>query len=163
MRISNSFSFKNHEKNHFAALFSEPDEATRHLLPRTSTGTFKCRTTTMIAPRPRHASRSPSPALPPASTASHVLFNGGSTSRLLCAEPAGLTQIHENEHDGPEVNRYVGSSLSRWCFIVSAVSVLLGVLSFFRAVNFCICPCVLASSECSRMDGPGPRSNDRIL
>ena len=26
MRISNSFSFKKHEKNHFAALFSEPDE-----------------------------------------------------------------------------------------------------------------------------------------
>ena len=31
-------------------------------------------------------------------------FNGGSTSRLLCAEPAAPTQIDENEHDGPHVS-----------------------------------------------------------
>ena len=71
---------------------------------RTSTGTFKCRTITMLAPQPPHASRLPSrAALPPASTACHFFYNGGSTSRLLCAEPAGPTQIDENEHDGPHV------------------------------------------------------------
>ena len=59
----------------------------------------------MIAPRPPHASRPPSrAALPPASTACHFFFNGGSTSRLLCAEPAAPTQIDENEHDGPHVS-----------------------------------------------------------
>ena len=31
-------------------------------------------------------------------------FNGGSTSRLLCAEPVAPTQIDENEHDGPHVS-----------------------------------------------------------
>ena len=77
---------------------------TRHLLSRTSTGTFKCRTITMLAPWPPHASRPPSrAALPPASTACHSFPNGGSTSRLLCAEPAAPTQIDENEHDGPHV------------------------------------------------------------
>ena len=50
-----------------------------------------------------------------------------------------------------EVNRYVGSSLSRWCFIVPAVSVLLGVLSFFRAVSFAADQIVLASRECARV------------
>ena len=84
-------------------LFSQ--SPTRHLLSRTSTGTFKCRTITMLAPRPPHASRPPSrAALPPASTACHFFFNGGSTSRLLCAEPAAPTQIDENEHDGPHVS-----------------------------------------------------------
>ena len=59
----------------------------------------------MIAPRPPHASRPPSrAALPPASTACHFFFNGGSTSRLLCAEPVAPTQIDENEHDGPHVS-----------------------------------------------------------
>ena len=43
-------------------------------------------------------------------------------------------------------------------FAFSLIWVYLGVLSFFRAVSFCICPCVLASRECSRMGGPGPRS-----
>ena len=62
-----------------------------------------------------------------------------------------------------EVKHSKRSSLCRSCFIVSTASVLLGVLSFFRAVNFCIHLCVLASSECSRMGGPGPRSSDRIL
>ena len=84
-------------------LFSQ--SPTRHLLSRTSTGTFKCRTITMLAPRPPHASRPPSrAALPPASTACHFFFNGGSTSRLLCAEPVAPTQIDENEHDGPHVS-----------------------------------------------------------
>ena len=78
---------------------------TRHLLSRTSTGTFQCRTITMLAPRPPHASLPPSrAALPPASTACHFYFNGGSTSRLLCAEPVASTQIDENEHDGPHVS-----------------------------------------------------------
>ena len=52
-----------------------------------------------------------------------------------------------------EVNRYVECGLCRWCFIVSTASVLLGVLSDFRAVNFGVCLCVLASSECSRTGG----------
>ena len=43
-------------------------------------------------------------ALPPASTACHFFFNGGSTSRLLCAESVAPTQIDENEHDGPHVS-----------------------------------------------------------
>ena len=78
---------------------------TRHRLSRTSTGTFKCRTTTKLAPRPPHASPLPSRAalLPPASTACHIFINGGSTSWLLCAKPATPTQIDENEHEGPHV------------------------------------------------------------
>ena len=84
-------------------LFSQ--SPTRHLLSRTSTGTFKCRTTTMIAPRPPHASRPPSrAALPPASTACHFFFNGDSTSRLLLRRAVAPTQIDENEHDGPHVS-----------------------------------------------------------
>ena len=62
-----------------------------------------------------------------------------------------------------EVKHSKRSSLCRSCFIVSTASVLLGVLSFFRAVNFCVHLCVLASSECSRMGGPGPRSSDRVF
>ena len=51
-------------------LFSQ--SPTRHLLSRTSTGTFKCRTITMLAPQPPHASLPPSrAALPPASAACH--------------------------------------------------------------------------------------------
>ena len=83
-------------------LFSQ--SPTRHPLSRTSTGTFKCRTITMLAPRPPHASRPPSrAALPPVSIACHFFVNGGSTSRLLCAKPAAPTQIDENEHDFPRV------------------------------------------------------------
>ena len=59
----------------------------------------------MIAPRPPHASRPPSrAALPPASTACHFFFNGGSTSRLLLRRAVAPTQIDENEHDGPHVS-----------------------------------------------------------
>ena len=84
-------------------LFSQ--SPTRNLLSRTSTGTFKCRKITMIAPRPPHASRPPSRAvLPPASTACRFFSKGGSTPRLFCAEPAAPTQIDENEHDGPHVS-----------------------------------------------------------
>ena len=79
--------------------------STRHLLSRISTGTFKCRTITMVAPRPPHASLPPSrAALPPASAACHFLVNGCSTSRLFCAKPAAPTQIDKNEHDGPHVH-----------------------------------------------------------
>ena len=89
-------------KNITSRLFSQ--SPTRHLLSRTSTGTFECRTITMLAPRPPHASRPPfCAALPPASAACHFFVNGDSTSRLLCAEPAAPTQIDENEHDGPHV------------------------------------------------------------
>ena len=45
------------------------------------------------------------------------------------------------------------SGLSRWCFIVSTASVLLGILSFFRAVSFPADQIVLASSEYARVDG----------
>ena len=62
-----------------------------------------------------------------------------------------------------EVNRYVECGLCRLCLIVSPVSVLLGILSDFRAVSLSVYLCVLASSECSRMGGPGPRSSDRII
>ena len=68
--------------------------------------------------------------------------------------------VPRNDH---EVKHSKRSSLCRSCFIVSTASVLLGVLSFFGAVSFCIYLCVLASSECSRMGGPGPRSSDRIF
>ena len=102
MRISNSFSFKNHEKISLRLFSQSP---TRHLLSRTSTGTFKCRTITMLAPRPPNTSRPPSrAALPPASTACHFFFNGGSTSRLLLRRAVAPTQIDENEHDGPHVS-----------------------------------------------------------
>ena len=57
-----------------------------------------------------------------------------------------------------EVKHSKRSALSRSCFIVSTASVLLGVLSFFRAVSFCVHLCVLASSECSRMGGRRRRS-----
>ena len=73
LRISNSFSFKNHEKKITSRLFSQ--SPTRHRLSRTQMGTFKCRTTQKCAPRPPHASRPPSrAALPPASTACHFFF-----------------------------------------------------------------------------------------
>ena len=38
--------------------------------------------------------------------------------------------------EAAEVKHSKRSGLSRWCFIVSTASVLLGVLSFFRAVSF---------------------------
>ena len=69
----------------------------------------------------------------------------------------------KKEGEENEVKHSKRSSLCRWCFIVSPASVLLGVLSDFRAVSFGVYLCVLASSECSRMGGPGPRSSDRIL
>ena len=62
----------------------------------------------------------------------------------------------------PEVDHSKRSGLSRWCFIVSPVSVLLGILSDFRAVSFDVVLCVLASSECSRTDGPERRSSDQF-
>ena len=88
-------------------LFSQ--SPTRHLLSRTSTGTFKCRTITMLAPRPpkdpTHRARPPVPRSllrrPPDHLSSFV--DGGSTSRLLCVNPAAPTQIDETGHDGPPV------------------------------------------------------------
>ena len=54
------------------AILSEPGEASSIANP--STGTFKCRTITKLAPRPPHASRPPTrAALPPASTDCHFL------------------------------------------------------------------------------------------
>ena len=63
------------------------------------------------------------------------------------ASAAGAASANEVDHSKC-------SGLSRWCFIVLPVSVLLGVLSDFRAVNFGVVLCVLASSEFSRTDGP---------
>ena len=61
----------------------------------------------------RHNRPRPPPRIEPAlprrtpscSCVDRLLFfvNGSSTSRLLCAKPAALTQIDENEHDGPQV------------------------------------------------------------
>ena len=83
-------------------LFSQ--SPTRHRLPRSSTGTFQCRTTAEFEPRALHASRPPSrAALPPGSTSRHFFFIGESTSRLLCAKPTTPTQFGETEHDGPHV------------------------------------------------------------
>ena len=102
MRISNSFSFKKHEKKSLCGSFLRPRRDTFCREP--ARALFKCRTTTMIAPRPPHASRPPSrAALPPAPTACHFFFNGGSTSRLLLRRAVAPTQIDENEHDGPHV------------------------------------------------------------
>ena len=53
----------------------------------------------MLAPRPPHASRPPSrAALPPASTACHFFFNGGSTSRLLFEDIGALRANPGDEH-----------------------------------------------------------------
>ena len=69
-------------------------------------------------------------------------------ARLCATAVRGLSIAHP-----PEVKHSKRSSLCRSCFIVSTASVLLGVLSDFRAVNFAVYLCVLASSECSRTDG----------
>ena len=77
----------------------------RHRLRRSQMGTFKCRTTTERAPRPAHASRSPSrAAFPPASTSRPLFCLSASTSRLLCAKPTAPTHLDENDHDGPHVS-----------------------------------------------------------
>ena len=90
------------QKNHLAALFSEPDEAP---YAANSNGHFevphnpKVRTaaTTRIAPAlPRRA---------PSRVGSLPFFNvnGGSTSRLLCAKPAAPPQLGANEHNDRHV------------------------------------------------------------
>ena len=89
-------------KNHFAALFSEPDEtpsvANQHghfSVPHNHNA--RTAATTRIAPTlPRRA--------PSCVDRLSFFFNGGSTSRLLWAEPVASTQIDENEHDGPHVS-----------------------------------------------------------
>ena len=107
-------------------------------------------------------------------TSARVLRRGGAVAAKSAERGLRVYDHRDGPHTrfvwwsaapGPrrEVKHSKRSSLSRWRFIVSTASVLLGVLSLFRAVNFCICPCVLASSECSRMGGPGPRSSDRIF
>ena len=90
------------------------------------------------------------------------LSGGGSVGGESQLHPLGVLDGHAGPRGHHEVTHSKRSSLCRSCFIVSAVSVLLGVFSFFRAVSFRICLCVLALSECSRMGGPGPRSSDRI-
>ena len=104
LRISNSFSFKNHEKRSPRGSFLRARRGTVcrelkwALLSAAQTKSQKC------ASRPPHASRPPSrAALPPASTACHFFDDGGSTLRLLCAKPAAPTQIDEHEHDDPHV------------------------------------------------------------
>ena len=80
----------------------------------------------------------------------------------LCCRIGGAAAGSQCEATA-EVKHSKRSGLSRWCFIVSPASVLLGVLSDFRAVNCCVHLCVLASCDCSRMGGPGPRLSDRIF
>ena len=67
-------------------------------------GTFKCRTTTERAPRPAHASRSPSrAAFPPASTSRPLFCLSASTSRLLCAKPTAPAHLDEDATHGTHV------------------------------------------------------------
>ena len=47
-----------------------------------------------------------------------------------------VSALEMQQDEGAEVKHSKRSSLCRWCFIVSPASVLLGVLSFFRAVSF---------------------------
>ena len=102
LRISNSFSFKNHEKKSLRGSFLRARRGTvcRKLL----------KWALLSAAQPKsahrghrtHHARPPAPRslprLPPV-----IFFNGGSTSQLLCAKPAAPTQIDENEHDDPHV------------------------------------------------------------
>ena len=107
----------------------------------------------------------------PAATGEEERLGGFPTSQLASREPARQRRAPspraafalERVEGGCEVNRYAECGLYRWCFIVSPVSVLLGILSDFCAVNLSVYLCVLASSTCSRMGGPGPRSSDRVL
>ena len=104
LRISNSFSFKKHEKSLRGSFL----RARRGTVCRAkSNGHSKCRTTQKCAPRPPHASHPPSRAGAPSRVdrLSFFCVNGGSTSRLLCAKtkPAAPTQIDEHEHDNPHV------------------------------------------------------------
>ena len=67
-------------------------------------GTFQCRTTKKCAPRPPHASRSPSrAAFPPASTSRPLFCLSASTSRLLCAKPTAPTHLDEDATHGTHV------------------------------------------------------------
>ena len=77
--------------------------------------------------------------------APHAMFPPTATATLRPAGQSAVGFLRE------EVKHSKCSSLSRWCFIVSTASVLLGVLSFFRAVSFAADQIVLASSECARV------------
>ena len=67
-------------------------------------GTFQCRTTKKCAPRPPHASRSPSrAAFPPASTSRPLFCLSASTSRLLCAKPTAPAHLDEDATHGTHV------------------------------------------------------------
>ena len=78
----------------------------RRRLSRSRMGTFQCRTTKKCAPRPPHASRSPSrAAFPPASTSRPLFCLSASTSRLLCAKPTAPTHLDEDATHGTHVHR----------------------------------------------------------
>ena len=104
LRISNSFSFKNHEKKITSRLFSQ--SPTRHRLSRTLKWALLSAAQPKSAHRGHrtHHARPLAPCFHPRRPPVVFFFDdGGSTSRLLCAKPAAPTQIDEHEHDDPHV------------------------------------------------------------
>ena len=102
LRISNSFSFKEHEERSPRGSF---------LRARRGTSGRELKLALVSAAQPKsahrghhtHRARPPAPRLLPRRPPVIFFVNGGSTSRLLCAKPAAPTQIDENEHDDPHV------------------------------------------------------------
>ena len=103
LRISNSFSFKKHEKKITSRLFSQ--SPTRRTVCR------ELKWALLSAARPKsahrghhtHHARPSAPRSLPRRPPVIFFVNGGSTSRLLCAKPAAPTQIDEHEHDDSHV------------------------------------------------------------
>ena len=93
---SNSFSFKNHEKYHFAARFSEPGETPSVANSNGHNPKVRTAATTRIAPALLRRAPSRVDRL-------SFFVNGASTSRLLYAKPAAPTKLGKNEHDDPHV------------------------------------------------------------
>ena len=102
LRISNSFSFKNHEKRSPRGSF---------LRARRGTVCRELKWALLSAAQPKsahrghrtHHARPPAPRSLPRRPPVIFFDDGGSTSRLLCAKPAAPTQIDEHEHDDPHV------------------------------------------------------------
>ena len=102
LRISNSFSFKNHEKRSPRGSF---------LRARRGTVCRELKWALLSAAQPKsahrghrtHHARPPAPRSLPRRPPVIFFGDGGSTSRLLCAKPAAPTQIDEHEHDDPHV------------------------------------------------------------
>ena len=102
LRISNSFSFKNHEKRSPRGSFLR---ARRGTVCRELKWALLSAAQPKSAPRGHHTHRTrpPAPRSLPRRPPFIFFVKGGSTSRLLCAKPAGPTQIDEIEHDDPHV------------------------------------------------------------